>query len=219
LKLALICVALPAFDRDDFKDAMFETLGWSDRGWSRRVGTASWELLYLCIERLVAAETSFMAESNFRPADSLVARLRDLCAANNVRPIEIYCTATPDALWERFVSRRRTGGRHAGHAGFETAAEETQAGFDVELPEVVARKIRRVTAVALLVPGVGSVIRNDASSGAEAMLTCLALVTSRLPLNAEIIYLTAENEQALLNWEAERYRQQLTASNRQQQIR
>jgi hypothetical protein len=50
-------------------------------------------------------------------------------------------------------------------------------------------------------------------------LTCLALVTSRLPLNAEIIYLTAENEQALLNWEAERYRQQLTASNRQQQIR
>jgi rhamnose utilization protein RhaD (predicted bifunctional aldolase and dehydrogenase) len=65
--------------------------------------------------------------------------------------------------------------------------------------------------VALLVPGIGSVIRKDASNGAEAMLTCLALVTSRLPLNAEITYLTAENEQALLNWDAERYRQQLTA--------
>ena len=65
--------------------------------------------------------------------------------------------------------------------------------------------------VAFLVPGIGSVIHKNASNGAEAMLTCLALVTSRLPLNAEITYLTAENEQALLNWDAERYRQQLTA--------
>ncbi len=43
------------------------------------------------------------------------------------------------------------------------------------------------------------------------MLTCLALVTSRVPTDAEVIYLTAENERALLNWDAERYRQQLTA--------
>ena len=64
---------------------------------------------------------------------------------------------------------------------------------------------------ALLVPEIGSLIRNDASNGAEAMLTCLALVTSRLPLSAEVTYLTAENEQALLNWDAERYRRQLTA--------
>jgi len=65
--------------------------------------------------------------------------------------------------------------------------------------------------VAVLVPGVGSIIRKDASPGAEAMLTCLALVTSRVPTDAEVIYLTAENERALLHWDAERYRQQLTA--------
>lgn len=65
--------------------------------------------------------------------------------------------------------------------------------------------------VALLVPDLGSLIREDASDGAEAMLSCLALVTSRLPLTARVNYLTAENEHALLNWDAERYRQQLTA--------
>jgi rhamnose utilization protein RhaD (predicted bifunctional aldolase and dehydrogenase) len=65
--------------------------------------------------------------------------------------------------------------------------------------------------VALLVPGVGSLIREDANDGAEAMLTCLALVTCRLPLTARVNYLTAESEHALLNWDAERYRQQLTA--------
>ncbi|MGY4226291.1 rhamnose utilization protein RhaD (predicted bifunctional aldolase and dehydrogenase) [Bradyrhizobium sp. USDA 4503] len=65
--------------------------------------------------------------------------------------------------------------------------------------------------VALLVPDLGSLIREDASDGAEAMLSCLALVTCRLPLTARVNYLTAENEHALLNWDAERYRQQLTA--------
>ncbi len=66
--------------------------------------------------------------------------------------------------------------------------------------------------VALLVPGKGALIRGDTSPGAEAMLSCLALVTSRLPRDAKIKYLSRDNEQALLNWDAEHYRQQMTAS-------
>lgn len=66
--------------------------------------------------------------------------------------------------------------------------------------------------VAALAPGLGAIIRSDASPGADAMLSCLALVTSRLPLDADIIYLSSQHEQMLLNWDAERYRQQLTAS-------
>ena len=64
--------------------------------------------------------------------------------------------------------------------------------------------------VAVIVPGKGAVIRNDASAGAEAMLSCLALVTSRLSRNATIKYLSSRDEQALLNWDAEHYRQQMT---------
>jgi rhamnose utilization protein RhaD (predicted bifunctional aldolase and dehydrogenase) len=66
--------------------------------------------------------------------------------------------------------------------------------------------------VALLVPGSGALIRRDASPGAEAMLSCLALVTSRLPLDANVKYLSPDNEQALLNWDAEHYRQQMTVN-------
>ena len=66
--------------------------------------------------------------------------------------------------------------------------------------------------VAVLVPDIGAVIRRDASAGAEAMLTCLALVTCRLPRGVDVTYLSAENEHALLNWGAERYRRQLTAN-------
>jgi len=63
--------------------------------------------------------------------------------------------------------------------------------------------------VALLVPGAGAVIRQDASAGAEAMLVCLGLVVARIPEAAQVRYLPSHEEQALLNWDAERYRQQL----------
>jgi rhamnose utilization protein RhaD (predicted bifunctional aldolase and dehydrogenase) len=63
--------------------------------------------------------------------------------------------------------------------------------------------------VALLVPGAGAIIRQDASAGAEAMLICLGLVVARIPEAAPVRTLPAHEEQALLNWDAERYRQQL----------
>lgn len=86
---------------------------------------------------------------------------------------------------------------------------EPHESLNVRTAETIA--IGLPPPVALLVPDVGSLIREDASDGAEAMLSCLALVTSRLPLTARVNYLTAENEHALLNWDAERYRRQLTA--------
>ncbi|HEY1384761.1 MAG TPA: class II aldolase/adducin family protein [Dongiaceae bacterium] len=63
--------------------------------------------------------------------------------------------------------------------------------------------------VALLVPGAGAVVRSDIQPGAEAMLICLALVAERLPIDAKISYLPADEEQALLDWDAEKYRKAL----------
>jgi rhamnose utilization protein RhaD (predicted bifunctional aldolase and dehydrogenase) len=63
--------------------------------------------------------------------------------------------------------------------------------------------------VALLVPGVGAIVRSDIQSGADAMLVCLALVAERLPVEAKISYLPADEEQALLDWDAEKYRKAL----------
>jgi rhamnose utilization protein RhaD (predicted bifunctional aldolase and dehydrogenase) len=62
---------------------------------------------------------------------------------------------------------------------------------------------------ALLVPDLGAIVRQDITPGAEALLVCLGLVVARLPLDATVRYLPAAEEHALLNWDAERYRQQL----------
>src|SRR5512145_798190 len=60
LKLPLTC-------RDQFKETLLDTLGWSTEEWSTRLSVASWALLYQQIERLLSAGVDQIVESNFDP--------------------------------------------------------------------------------------------------------------------------------------------------------
>lgn len=62
---------------------------------------------------------------------------------------------------------------------------------------------------AILFPGKGVLIHADASPGVEPLAQCLSLVTARVPPDATLTYLTAEQEAELLGWEASRYRRSL----------
>lgn len=61
----------------------------------------------------------------------------------------------------------------------------------------------------ILVPGAGSLIRRDLSAGAEEITRCLGLVAERIPEGAAVRYLAPDEEAALLDWDAERYRKSL----------
>jgi rhamnose utilization protein RhaD (predicted bifunctional aldolase and dehydrogenase) len=63
----------------------------------------------------------------------------------------------------------------------------------------------------LLVPGAGALIRNGASEGAQALTRCLGDVLCRLADEAEVNTLTWAENAALLDWDAEKYRQTLDA--------
>lgn len=63
--------------------------------------------------------------------------------------------------------------------------------------------------VSILVPGKGVLMRGDANPGAHAMARCLADVTARVPEGAPVYYLNDAENDELLNWDAERYRQTL----------
>ncbi len=64
----------------------------------------------------------------------------------------------------------------------------------------------------ILFPGKGVLVARDISAGAAAMARCLVDVTSRIPESARLrIFTDAENGE-LLNWDAEKYRQQLNAA-------
>ncbi|WP_315779915.1 MULTISPECIES: class II aldolase/adducin family protein [unclassified Bradyrhizobium] len=173
---------------------------------------------------VVGAETCEDAEALVRDVETRLAlpvratqaaddaALRRLCAGTEYRlPADAGCHGIATDPFSRAVA---TGGSlYPDHVVFLGPGLPTIEGAD-GLATLLARAGAAGLAapVAALAPGLGAIIRNDASPGAEAMLSCLALVTSRLPLSAEISYLSSQHEQMLLNWDAERYRQQLTAS-------
>ena len=66
---------------------------------------------------------------------------------------------------------------------------------------------------AILFPGAGVLMRGDTSSGADAMQRCLADVTARIDIAARLNYLTAAENDELVNWDAEQYRQKLNAAS------
>jgi predicted kinase len=116
---------VPLVGRDDIKERLFDSLGWSDRAWSKRLGAASWDLLYWFIEMQLAAGQSCMAESNFgAPGDA--DRLRELVARYNVNVIEVHCYAAGNVLVERYLGRVRSGQRHPGHVDEITINEQRE---------------------------------------------------------------------------------------------
>jgi predicted kinase len=116
---------VPLVGRDDIKERLFDSLGWSDRAWSKRLGAASWDLLYWFIETQLAAGQPCMAESNFsNPGDAV--RLRELVTRYNVNPVEVHCFADGSVLVERYLERVRSGQRHPGHVDDVTIDEQRE---------------------------------------------------------------------------------------------
>jgi predicted kinase len=105
---------LPLYARDDIKEQLFDSLGWSDRAWSQRLGRASWALLYWALESQLSAGRSCIAESNFDPQRD-TSRLNGLHDRYGFRAIQIHCHADGHVLVERYMARVADGTRHPGH--------------------------------------------------------------------------------------------------------
>ncbi len=63
--------------------------------------------------------------------------------------------------------------------------------------------------VSIVFPGIGVLMREDATPSADAMARCLADVAARIPPGAPMRVLTAEEHLQLTDWDAEKYRQEL----------
>lgn len=63
--------SLPLINKDGIKELLFDKVGTSDYAWSQSLGRTSIALLHFFTERLLTANVSLIAESNFhREADS-----------------------------------------------------------------------------------------------------------------------------------------------------
>jgi predicted kinase len=95
---------MPLLAKDDVKEALFDGLGTGDRAWSRRLGSATYDVLFAVARRLLESGVDCILESNFTNA----APLRALPAR---RVTQVFCSAPPDVALERYATRTR----HPGH--------------------------------------------------------------------------------------------------------
>ncbi len=103
---------LPLLAKDDVKETLFDTLGTGDREWSRKLGRATYEVLFTVARRLLESGASCILEANFSNAGPLR-------ALPSARVVQIFCIAPIDVVLERYSNRTR----HPGHLDREIVAE------------------------------------------------------------------------------------------------
>lgn len=105
---------LPLISRDDIKESLFDTLGWKDREWSKKLGSASYGLLYYFIESQICRGRSIAVESNFQPKFDNH-KFLNLKQKHEFELVQFHCKASDEVLFQRFKNRSESGERHPGH--------------------------------------------------------------------------------------------------------
>lgn len=160
-------------------------------------------------ERLLARVTGLLARpARVAPAPDIDALLR-LAAGSDYRlPASVEAHA---AAADLASCRLAAGGSlYPDHVIF-LGVGSVVAGPAEDSAEIARRFAAegRDAPVSILFPGKGVLMRRDATAGAEAMARCLADVTARIEEGARLRYLSEEENAALLDWDAEKYRQAL----------
>lgn len=115
-------VKMPLIAKDTIKELLFDTLGWSDREWSKKLGAATFELMDYFVQQQLQNGCSLILESNFKPEfDS--AKFQKWKDAYGCDITQIVLHADPEILAQRFMERAESGERHPGHADMDNKAE------------------------------------------------------------------------------------------------
>ncbi len=105
---------LPFINKDAIKETLFNELGWSDREWSRKLGSTTYGILYYLLDALMPPGVSLVVESNFE-ADKAGPELAQRIARHGYRVVQVLCKTDGPTLVERFKERSESGERHPGH--------------------------------------------------------------------------------------------------------
>jgi predicted kinase len=134
-------LGLPLFSRDRLKETLLDELGASDRAASRKIGRASYALLFQIAGSLLDASVGVIVECNFRRG---LSEPDLLPLVMRVPTVLLHCRTDPDETVRRYLRRAANRERHAGHFDEEAVADlvrDLEAGnyepLDLGVPTLV----------------------------------------------------------------------------------
>jgi predicted kinase len=120
-------LGMPLFAKDSIKERIHDVLadtGPVELAWSRRLGAAAMELLWL----LAADAPECMLEANFwHGHEHQNASLRALSEGGKL--VEVHCTTAREEILRRYEERQVSGQRHAVHPGDVFDPDDWQRKF------------------------------------------------------------------------------------------
>ena len=105
--------SLPVLAKDELKESLFDTLGFSCYAEKRKLDHAANAVLLRAARALLAAGQSVILDNNF---DELSARALDaLTEEFDARCVTVFLGGDTEAFYRRYVARDRAHLRHPGH--------------------------------------------------------------------------------------------------------
>jgi len=116
-------LAWPLLAKDAIKESLFDSLGWSDRAWSKRVSVASYDLMFRCAAELLRVQVNCILEGNFRWSEN-EHHFAHLTAEHAPTFVQVFCSASQPVLQARLRARATdAAARHPGHVDAASLAE------------------------------------------------------------------------------------------------
>lgn len=115
----------PLVTKDMIKEQLFDSLGWSDRAWSRSLSIASMDMLFLWLKTEAAAGRAVVVEGNFdceRDTQRFVAAV----GPPGAQWVQVLVGCDGAVLVERHRARAAAGRRHPGHQEAALVGELTE---------------------------------------------------------------------------------------------
>jgi predicted kinase len=107
-------LGMPFIHKDGIKETLFDSLGWKDRAWSKKLGVAAMDLLFYFVEVQLGTGRSFIVEGNFYHEFD-TPRFAVLQERYSFEPFQVVCRTDAQVLGQRYQRRATSGERHPGH--------------------------------------------------------------------------------------------------------
>lgn len=112
----------PLIYKDGIKEILFDTLGFSNRSWSRILSETTYDVMFYVVEALISTGNSLVIEANF-PQQYTKTKIKGLLNIYQFLVFEVLCIVDPQVLLRRFEDRGMSGNRHPGHMDKEVIHE------------------------------------------------------------------------------------------------